>query len=124
MKDRDGHWTYQFAATIDDLRQGVTLVIRGADLELSTGRQVLLARMLGRPAAPLFLHHPLLLDTHGRKLSKSARDTGVRELRANGASPAEVIGTAAAAVGLIAAPTSVQASHVAALFDPGSPSLR
>jgi glutamyl-tRNA synthetase/glutamyl-Q tRNA(Asp) synthetase len=124
VKDRDGHWTYQFAATIDDLLQGVTLVIRGSDLESSTGRQVLLARMLGRPAAPLFLHHPLLLDTHGRKLSKSARDTGVRELRANGASPAEVIGTAAAAVGLIAAPTSVQASHVAALFDPGSPSLR
>jgi glutamyl/glutaminyl-tRNA synthetase len=123
VKDRDGHWTYQFAATVDDLQQGVTLVIRGADLESSTGRQILLARMLGRPAAPVFVHHRLILDAQGRKLSKSARDTGVRELRANGASPAEVIGTAAAAVGLIAAPIALEAEHVAALFDPASPSL-
>ena len=123
VKDRDGQWTYQFAATVDDLQQGVTLVIRGADLESSTGRQVLLARMLGRRAAPVFVHHPLILDAHGRKLSKSARDTGVRELRANGVSSAEVIGLAAAAVGLITTQISVQPSRVAALFDPRSPSL-
>ncbi len=48
LRDRDGNWTYQFAVTVDDLRQGVTLVIRGADLLSSTGRQVLLAQMLGR----------------------------------------------------------------------------
>jgi len=123
VKDRDGHWTYQFAATVDDLRQGVTLVIRGADLESSTGRQVLLARMLGRSTAPLFLHHPLIVDGNGRKLSKSAGDTGVRELRAKGVAPADVIGLAAAEVGLIAAPRSIEASQVAGLLDPGSPSL-
>jgi glutamyl/glutaminyl-tRNA synthetase len=123
VKDRDGHWTYQFAATVDDLRQGVTLVIRGDDLETSTGRQVLLARMLGRPTAPLFLHHPLIVDASGRKLSKSAGDTGVRELRAKGVAAADVVGIAAAAVGLLATSTSMEASQVAALFDPGSPSL-
>ena len=47
VRDRDGHWTYQFAVTVDDMRQGVTLVIRGADLVSSTGRQIRLARMLG-----------------------------------------------------------------------------
>jgi len=116
VKDRDGQWTYQFAVTVDDLQQGITLVIRGADLVASTGRQVLLGRMLGRVNPPLFLHHPLIIDPRGDKLSKSAGDTGVRELRAQGLSPDEVIGRAAAAVGLIDAPESVHASEVAALF--------
>src|SRR4030095_6105747 len=40
VRDRDGHWTYHFAVTVDDMRQGVTLVIRGADLVPSTGRQI------------------------------------------------------------------------------------
>jgi glutamyl-tRNA synthetase/glutamyl-Q tRNA(Asp) synthetase len=123
VKDRDGHWTYQFAATVDDWQHGVTLVIRGADLESSTGRQVALARLLGRVEPPIFLHHPLILDSLGRKLSKSAGDTGVRELRARGRSAADVIGLAASAIGLLATPHPVQASNVPALFDLGSPSL-
>ncbi len=48
VRDRDGNWTYQFAATVDDYVQGVTLVIRGVDLLASTGRQIQLARLLGR----------------------------------------------------------------------------
>jgi glutamyl-tRNA synthetase/glutamyl-Q tRNA(Asp) synthetase len=48
VRDRDGHWTYQFAVTVDDVRQRVDLVIRGVDLLASTGRQIRLARMLGR----------------------------------------------------------------------------
>jgi glutamyl-tRNA synthetase/glutamyl-Q tRNA(Asp) synthetase len=123
VKARDGNWTYQFAVTVDDLRQGVTLVIRGTDLESSTGRQVLLARMLGRTAPPLFLHHPLILDSQGKKLSKSAGDTGVRELCARGVTAADVIGLAASAVGLIAPPRPIAALHVPVLFDAGSPSL-
>jgi glutamyl-tRNA synthetase/glutamyl-Q tRNA(Asp) synthetase len=116
LRDRDGHWTYQFSVTVDDLRQGVTLVIRGADLLASTGRQVLLARMLGRTRAPIFLHHPLIIGPGGEKLSKSARDTGVRELRAKGLRPEDVIGRAAAAVGLTDRPRPIAASDVAALF--------
>jgi glutamyl-tRNA synthetase/glutamyl-Q tRNA(Asp) synthetase len=50
IKDRDGHWTYQFAVSVDDMEQGVTLVIRGEDLLSSTGRQIALSRMLGRAA--------------------------------------------------------------------------
>jgi glutamyl-tRNA synthetase/glutamyl-Q tRNA(Asp) synthetase len=116
LRDRDGHWTYQFAATVDDLRQGVTLVIRGADLLSSTGRQVLLATMLGRTAPAFFLHHPLILGPRGEKLSKSARDTGVRELRAKGLGPEDVIGRAAAAIGLISSPKPLHARDVASLF--------
>ena len=123
VKDRDGQWTYQFAATVDDWQQDVTLVIRGADLESSTGRQVALARLLGRNEPPIFLHHPLILDSKGRKLSKSAGDTGVRELRARGMSPADVIGLAASSVGLVSTRQPMQASTVPALFDRESPSL-
>ena len=115
-RDRDGHWTYQFAVTVDDFRQDVTLVIRGADLVSSTGRQVLLARMLGRRNAPVFVHHPLIHDVRGEKLSKSAGDTGVRELRAAGLTAPEVIGIAASRVGLLNIKQSIRASDVAQLF--------
>ena len=61
LRDRHGNWTYQFAVVVDDLRQGVDLVVRGADLVGSTGRQIALGRLLGpgrstgvsaSPAAP------------------------------------------------------------------------
>ena len=117
VKDRDGHWTYQFAVTVDDVRQHVTLVIRGEDLVSSTGRQIRLARMLGREKAPVFLHHPLIHDDRGEKLSKSAGDTGVRELRGIGLSAPDVIGIAASRVGLVDSGTSISASEVSQLFE-------
>jgi glutamyl-tRNA synthetase/glutamyl-Q tRNA(Asp) synthetase len=116
LRDRDGNWTYQFAVTVDDLRQGVTLVIRGADLLASTGRQVLLAQLLGRSTPPSFLHHPLIVGPSGEKLSKSARDTGVRDLRAQGLSAEDVIGRAATAIGLITSPRPIRAAEAQDLF--------
>ena len=59
IRDRLGNWTYQFAVTVDDWRQGVDLVIRGMDLLPSTGRQIQLARLLGREVPPIYMHHPL-----------------------------------------------------------------
>lgn len=115
-RDRDGHWTYQFAVTVDDTRQGVTLVIRGADLVSSTGRQIRLARMLGRQIPPVFLHHPLIHDPRGDKLSKSAGDTGVRELRRAGLTAPVVIGMAASRAGLAEAGSLIHASEVSRLF--------
>ena len=116
LRDRDGHWTYQFAVVVDDIRQGVTLVIRGEDLAASTARQIELAHLLGRRTSPVFVHHPLILKPDGRKLSKSSGDAGVRELRAAGVSPAEAIGRAAAAVGLVVAPHPIDALEVSDLF--------
>lgn len=92
LRDRLGQWTYQFAVTVDDMEQGVDMVIRGEDLLESTGRQLRLARLLGRAQPPTFLHHPLVKHPDGTKLSKANRDTAVRELRAAGASVAEVLG--------------------------------
>jgi glutamyl-tRNA synthetase/glutamyl-Q tRNA(Asp) synthetase len=95
-RDRDGNWTYQFAAAVDDYVQGVTLVIRGVDLLASTGRQIQLARLLGRDEPPAFLHHPLIMKSPHQKLSKSDGDTGIRELRAKGWTAEQVIARALA----------------------------
>lgn len=86
VRDRLGNWTYQFAVTVDDMDQGIDLVVRGDDLLASTGRQLRLARLLGRTVKPLYLHHPLIIKPSGEKLSKASGDTGVRELREAGMS--------------------------------------
>lgn len=119
LRDRLGLWTYQFAVVVDDLRQDVDLVVRGEDLLDSTGRQLLLGRRLGRPAPPVFLHHPLIRKPGGEKLSKSSGDTGVRELRAAGAEPAGVLGRAAWLTGLQIGPEPLGAGDLARLFDKG-----
>ena len=121
VRDRDGYWTYQFAATVDDLRQNVTLVIRGDDLLASTGRQMQLARLLGRETPPAFLHHALVMKSDTQKLSKSDRDTGVRDLRARGWSPERVIGLAAARAGLIDVPRDIVADNVSSLVKDSLP---
>jgi glutamyl-tRNA synthetase/glutamyl-Q tRNA(Asp) synthetase len=118
--DRDGNWTYQFAASVDDFDQGVTHVIRGDDLLPSTGRQIQLARLMGRPSPPQFLHHPLVMKTATQKLSKADGDTSVRDLRAAGMAAADVIGRAAALVGLIPSERPIGASNVADVIR-GSP---
>jgi len=99
IRDRDGNWTYAFAVVVDDLRQGIDLVIRGRDLLAATPAQIRLARLLGRETTATFAHHPLIRRPDGSKLSKSSRDTGIRDLRASGRSATEVIETAAVAVG-------------------------
>ncbi len=99
LRDATGNWTYQFAVTVDDLRHGVSLVVRGEDLLASTGRQILLARLLGRGEPAAFLHHPLIRNETGVKLSKRDGAVSLRARREAGATAAAVLEEAARAAG-------------------------
>ena len=101
VRDRDGNWTYGYSVVVDDLRQGIDVVIRGRDLLAATAVQIRLGRLLGRAAAATFAHHPLVVRPDGHKLSKADADTSVRELRAAGRTAPDLIGEAAAAIGLV-----------------------
>ena len=90
IRDRLGNWTYQFCVSVDDDRQGIDLIIRGEDLLPSTGRQIRIARLLGRVRPPAFLHHRLVMKAPGQKLSKSEGDTAIRDLREKGFTAARV----------------------------------
>jgi glutamyl-Q tRNA(Asp) synthetase len=81
IRRRDGVFAYQLAVVIDDARQGVTDVVRGADLLDSTPWQLALQRALGLPQ-PAYLHLPLVLEPDGRKLAKSRRCVPLDPVRA------------------------------------------
>jgi glutamyl-Q tRNA(Asp) synthetase len=81
--------SYHLAVAVDDASQGVTDVVRGCDLFHATSVHRLLQALLGWPA-PRYHHHRLILDAGGSKLSKSTAATGLRELRAQGASAADI----------------------------------
>jgi glutamyl-Q tRNA(Asp) synthetase len=81
--------SYHLSVVIDDALQGVTEVVRGADLFWSTSVHRLLQHLLGLPQ-PAYRHHRLVRDGEGRKLSKSSKAPGLRELRAQGATPADI----------------------------------
>ena len=81
--------SYHLAVVVDDALQGVTEVVRGQDLFWSTSVHRLLQALLGLPR-PAYRHHRLIVDDGGRKLSKSSKARGLRELRAAGATPAEI----------------------------------
>jgi glutamyl-Q tRNA(Asp) synthetase len=80
---------YHLAVVVDDAFQGVTLVSRGGDLLQATHVQRLLQSLL-RLTEPRYLHHPLILDEHGRKFSKRHQATTLRALRALGIDPAQL----------------------------------
>jgi glutamyl-tRNA synthetase/glutamyl-Q tRNA(Asp) synthetase len=115
-RDVAGAWSYQFAVTVDDMAQEVTLVIRGLDLQASTGRQVRLARLLGREVPPVFLHHPLVTDAAGRKLSKRDFAKSISEHRAAGRTPGSLLGEAAFLGGLLPTARPLTVTELPGLF--------
>ena len=94
LRRADGLWAYQLAVVVDDAAQGITHVVRGADLADNTARQILLQRTLGLPT-PQYLHTPLVLGANGEKLSKQngAQALDIRD-------PLAALNQAAAVLGL------------------------
>jgi len=87
---KDTPASYHLAVVVDDAAQGITHVVRGRDLYPATDLQRLLQVLLDLPEHESYDHHPLVLDSTGRKLSKSLGDTSLRELRSGGATPVDV----------------------------------
>ncbi len=87
---KDTPSSYHLAVVVDDAAQGITHVVRGKDLYEATHVHRLLQVLLDLPAPVAYHHHHLMLDPAGRKLSKSLRNTSLRDLRADGASPADI----------------------------------
>lgn len=81
--------SYHLAVVVDDAAQSVTLVTRGEDLLSATGVHRTLQALLGLPV-PVWLHHPLVVDTAGKRLAKRDRARSIAEIRAEGRTPAEV----------------------------------
>jgi glutamyl-tRNA synthetase/glutamyl-Q tRNA(Asp) synthetase len=90
LRDRSGQWTYQFCCVCDDIRHGINLVVRGQDILASTARQIQLFQALEH-APPAYLHHALLCDSQGQKLSKRQHSESIAALRNAGASAQEVL---------------------------------
>lgn len=86
---KDVPTSYHLSVTVDDALQGITLVTRGQDLFPATYIHRILQVLLGFPE-PRYHHHGLIRDEAGRRLSKSAKDMGLRELRAAGKTPADI----------------------------------
>lgn len=87
--------SYQLAVVVDDTAMGITEVVRGEDLLMSTARQLLIYEALGL-RAPSFYHCPLMLDESGERLAKRSAAMSLRELRAAGKTPEELRGSWAA----------------------------
>ena len=92
IRDRDMQWTYQFAVCVDDIDEGITHIVRGEDIRSSTARQIALMRLLGRETPPAYLHHPLIVDATGKKLSKRERAHSLRQDRDAGQSKESMLG--------------------------------
>lgn len=103
LKRADGFWAYQLAVVVDDAEQGMTDIVRGADLLESTPRQIYLQRLLGL-STPRYLHVPAVVNDRGEKLSKQ---TGAQPLDVG--SPIKALMEAAVHLGLALsrAPSSV-----------------
>lgn len=117
VRRKDGAWAYQLAVVVDDALMGVTEVIRGRDLLLSSPQQIHLRRLLF-PHLPQvqFCHHPLLCNASGQRLCKRDRATDLGVLRMAGVSPQQIIGRLAFLAGLIEEEKEMGATDLLPLF--------
>lgn len=114
IRRKDGAWAYQLAVVIDDALMGVTEVVRGRDLSLSTPQQMYLAEMMGF-TSPIFIHFPLLCNSEGQRLSKRDKSLDMGCLRQH-CSARQVIGRLAFYAGLTPSPDPISPKELLPLF--------
>lgn len=115
IRRKDGAWAYQLAVVVDDALMGVTEVVRGRDLLLSSPQQIYVAHMLGFPL-PHFYHLPLLCNTAGQRLSKRDKSLDMASLRQR-FSPAGLIGLLAQLAGLQPKPEPILPTDLIPVFN-------
>lgn len=114
LRRADGAWVYQLAVVVDDALMGVTEVVRGSDLLLSSAQQIYLYDLLGYPA-PQFAHVPLLCNEKGIRLSKRDSSLSMEELRKE-YTPSHLIGQLAYIAGILPEPFPISARGLLPLF--------
>lgn len=119
LKRADGMWAYQLAVSVDDLENGITAIVRGADLLSSTPRQLLLRHILDPQAARLStLHVPLILGPGGQRLAKRDGAVALSDRRDEGKTPEHVLGLLAHSLGQKIDPSPISARELIELWDP------
>ena len=114
IRRKDGAWAYQLAVVIDDALMGVTEVVRGCDLLLSSPQQMYVAQLLGF-TSPQFIHLPLLCNAQGQRLSKRDGGLDMASLRQSYTAP-EIIGKLAQIAGLQSTSEPVSPENLLPLF--------
>lgn len=117
LRRNDGVPAYNLAVVVDDAAQGVEQVVRGDDLATSAPRQRHLAQLLGLPPVA-YAHVPLVLGPTGQRLAKRDGAVTLADQRAVGRSPQAVVGWLAWSLGIIEAPTPLDAAALVDAFDP------
>ena len=117
IRRKDGAWAYQLAVVVDDALMGVTEIVRGRDLLLSSPQQIHLRELLfPSPLTVDFFHHPLLCNSEGQRLCKRDKSMDLEYLRRTGITPQEIIGKLAYLAGLTDTTTPITPSELLPLF--------
>ena len=117
IRRKDGAWAYQLAVVVDDALMGVTEIVRGRDLLLSSPQQIHLRELLfPSPLTVDFFHHPLLCNAEGQRLCKRDKSMDLEYLRGTGITPQEIIGKLAYLARLTDTTTPITPSELLPLF--------
>ncbi|MCM1372003.1 MAG: tRNA glutamyl-Q(34) synthetase GluQRS [Bacteroides sp.] len=124
VRRKDGAWAYQLAVVVDDALMGVTEIVRGRDLLLSSPQQIHLRQVLfpeDTTAAPppklQFFHHPLLCNEQGQRLCKRDKSMDLGYLRDRGTDPKAITGLLAHLAGLMPEPVPMSPQELLSVFD-------
>ena len=124
LRRKDGAWAYQLAVVVDDALMGITEIVRGRDLLLSTPQQIHLHQTIASFSpfhpftfSPFYYHHPLLINENGQRLCKRDKSLDLSVLREKHKNPDEIVGFLACLAGIIPAPAPAKPQDLLPLFD-------